>query len=71
MLRIEVTAAICMPLGTAPVWRFFPKFIPFRLPRSVGIADFGFPVQEIEFSERAELTVFHDSIQTIPSGRVF
>ena len=60
-----------MPLGTAPVWRFFPKFIPSRLPRTAGIADFGFPVQENEFSERAELTVFRDSIQTIPSGRVF
>jgi len=71
MQRIEVTAAICMPLSTLLLWRFCPKFAHFRRPRFAGIADFGFPVQENEFSERAELTAFRNAIQIIPNRKLF
>jgi hypothetical protein len=55
MQRIEVAAAICMPPNSLRVWRFCPKLIRPRLPRTAGIADFGFPVQENEFASAQSL----------------
>jgi len=57
MQRIEVTAAICMPLNTSPLWRFCPKLAHFRRFQTAGIADFGFRVQEIEFASGQSLTL--------------
>jgi hypothetical protein len=65
MQRIEMTAAICMPLNTSLAWRFCPKIAHFRHFRTTRIADFGFLVQKSEYASGAELNAFEASFQII------